>query len=380
MLEIKKVEELRKKMFKAPNKDEINEIVEKDLITEYQTTMYERLSKAKDEKELDKLIFEGIQNGSITKEDWYPVPKNEQELHDKEKNHFYLTEAMIEEIHADKIWEKIKDKINDKDKEEIYTYTDNLTQMKPRYNEIREYENQKDNEAQNIEQAKRGNELEYVMSQECHKHYLNFIREDKSEKFALSQIEDYTNLKENNTFYLKDKSLNKKTYDFENRKYPIMLEVTDEFSNNQQNHIIERLNLMLKYEKIKDPKTIEEIKKITNERENTNDKEFAKEIQELRNNFSNPKNIEKLEQYNKQSINNELKKEFANTQKASSLYIDIQKNQHKFQYYTPIAKQQFLNKIMDLKELKDYMPKEAIEKMQETTQNISKQLENGLTR
>lgn len=380
MLEIKKVEELRKKMFKAPNKDEINEIVEKDLITEYQTTMYERLSKAKDEKELDKLIFEGIQNGSITKEDWYPVPKNEQELHDKEKNHFYLTEAMIEEIHADKIWEKIKDKINDKDKEEIYTYTDNLTQMKPRYNEIREYENQKDNEAQNIEQAKRGNELEYVMSQECHKHYLNFIREDKSEKFALSQIEDYTNLKENNTFYLKDKSLNKKTYDFENRKYPIILEVTDEFSNNQQNLIIERLNLMLKYEKIKDPKTIEEIKKITNERENTNDKEFAKEIQELRDNFSNPKNIEKLEQYNKQSINNELKKEFANTQKASSLYIDIQKNQHKFQYYTPIAKQQFLNKIMDLKELKDYMPKEAIEKMQETTQNISKQLENRLTR
>ncbi|MCI7588012.1 MAG: hypothetical protein MSS71_09235 [Campylobacter sp.] len=380
MLEIKKVEELRKKMFKAPNKDEINEIVEKDLITEYQTTMYERLSKAKDEKELDKLIFEGIQNGSITKEDWYPVPKNEQELHDKEKNHFYLTEAMIEEIHADKIWEKIKDKINDKDKEEVYTYTDNLTQMKPRYNEIREYENQKDNEAQNIEQAKRGNELEYVMSQECHKHYLNFIREDKSEKFALSQIEDYTNLKENNTFYLKDKSLNKKTYDFENRKYPIILEVTDEFSNNQQNLIIERLNLMLKYEKIKDPKTIEEIKKITNERENTNDKEFAKEIQELRDNFSNPKNIEKLEQYNKQSINNELKKEFANTQKASSLYIDIQKNQHKFQYYTPIAKQQFLNKIMDLKELKDYMPKEAIEKMQETTQNISKQLENRLTR
>ena len=32
------------------------------------------------------------------------------------------------------------------------------------------------------------------------------------------------------------------------------------------------------------------------------------------------------------------------------------------------------------KELKDYMPKEAIEKMQETTKNISKQLESGLTR
>ena len=380
MLEIEKVEELRKKMFKAPNKDEINEIVEKDLMTEYQTTTYEKLSKAKDEKELDKLIFEGIENGSITKEDWYPAPKNEQELHDKEKNHFYFTEAMIEDIHADKIWKKIKDKINDKDKEEIFSYTTNSLRIKPANEDIKEYEYRTNNEPQNIEQIKRTNELEYVMSQEYHQSFLNFIREDKTEKFAKSQIEDYTSLKENNTFYLKDKSLNKKTYDFENRKYPIMLEVTDEFSNNQQNHIIERLNLMLKYEKIKDPKTIEEIKKITNERENTNDKEFAKEIKKLRDNFSNPNNIEKLNQYNQQSINNELRKEFANTKKASSLYIDIQKNQHKFQYYTPIAKQQFLNKIMDLKELKDYMPKEAIEKMQETTKNISKQLENGLTR
>lgn len=33
-METQKIEELRKKMFKAPNKDEINEIVEKDLITE----------------------------------------------------------------------------------------------------------------------------------------------------------------------------------------------------------------------------------------------------------------------------------------------------------------------------------------------------------
>ena len=90
--------------------------------------------------------------------------------------------------------------------------------------------------------------------------------------------------------------------------------------------------------------------------------------------------LEELKQYSQQSIDYELKKEFANTQKASLLYTDIQKNQHKFQYYTPKAKQQFLNKIMDLKELKDYMPKEAIEKMQETTKNISKQLENGLTR
>lgn len=379
-MEIQKIEELRKKMFKAPNKDEINEIVEKDLITKEQTEMYKMLSKAKDEKELDKLIFEGIQNGSITKENWYPTPKNEQELHDMEKNHFYLTEAMIEEQHTKNTWEKIQHKISDEEKEEIYLYTRTALQLKPARNEIEEYENRTNNEPQNIEQVKRTNELEYIMSQEYHEHFLNFIREDKTEKFAKSQIEDYTNLKENNTFYLKDKSLNKKTYDFENRKYPIMLEVTDEFSNNQQNHIIERLNLMLKYEKIKDPKTIEEIKKITNERENTNDKEFAKEIQELRNNFSNPNNIEKLNQYNQQSINNELRKEFANTQKASSLYIDIQKNQHKFQYYTPIAKQQFLNKIMDLKELKDYMPKEAIEKMQETTKNISKQLENGLTR
>lgn len=379
-METQKIEKLRKQMFNAPNKDEIDEIVEKDLITKEQTEMYKMLGKAKNEKELDKLIFEGIQNGSITKEDWYPAPKNEAELHDNVKNHFYDTEAMIEEQHIKNTWEKIQHKISDEEKEEIFSYTKTTLQLKPAENEIKEYENTQNNEAQNIEQVKRTNELEYIMSQEYHQRYLNFIREDKTEKFAKSQIEDYTTLKENNTFYLKDKSLNKKTYDFENQKFPIMLEVTDEFSNNQQNHIIERLNLMLKYEKIKDPKTIEEIKKITNERENTNDKEFAKEIQELRDNFSNPKNIEKLNQYNQQSINNELKKEFANTQKASSLYIDIQKNQHKFQYYTPIAKQQFLNKIMDLKELKDYMPKEAIEKMQETTKNISKQLENGLTR
>ena len=378
-METQKIEELRKKMFKAPNKDEINEIVEKDLITEYQTAMYKRLGKAKDEKELDKLIFEGIENGSITKEDWYPAPKNEAELHDKEKNHFYLTEAMIEEAHTNKIWEKIQHKISDEEKEEIYLYTKN--------GYIVYYE------AKNIEEFKKENIIEYQRSQECHQRYLNFIREDKTEKFAKSQIEDYTSLKENNTFYLKDKSLNKKTYDFENQKFPIILEVADEFSNYEQNHIIERLNLMLKYEKIKDPKIIEEIKKITKEfakeiqeveiKKITNDKEFAKEIQELKNNFnkfSNPNNIEELKQYSQQSIDYELKKEFANTQKASLLYTDIQKNQHKFQYYTPKAKQQFLNKIMDLKELKDYMPKEAIEKMQETTKNISKQLENGLTR
>lgn len=378
-METQKIEELRKKMFKAPNKDEINEIVEKDLITEYQTAMYKRLGKAKDEKELDKLIFEGIENGSITKEDWYPTPKNEAELHDKEKNHFYLTEAMIEEAHTNKIWEKIQHKISDEEKEEIYLYTKN--------GYIVYYE------AKNIEEFKKENIIEYQRSQECHQRYLNFIREDKTEKFAKSQIEDYTTLKENNTLYLKDKSLNKKTYDFENQKFPIILEVADEFSNYEQNHIIERLNLMLKYEKIKDPKIIEEIKKITKEfakeiqeveiKKITNDKEFVKEIQELKNNFnkfSNPNNIEELKQYSQQSIDYELKKEFANTQKASLLYTDIQKNQHKFQYYTPKAKQQFLNKIMDLKELKDYMPKEAIEKMQETTKNISKQLENGLTR
>lgn len=71
MLEIEKVEELRKKMFKAPNKDEIDEIVEKDLLEPPLAEIYKRLSKAKNEKELDKLIFEGIQNGSIKKEDWY---------------------------------------------------------------------------------------------------------------------------------------------------------------------------------------------------------------------------------------------------------------------------------------------------------------------
>ncbi|MDY4155039.1 hypothetical protein [Campylobacter sp.] len=380
-METQKIEELRKKMFKAPNKDEINEIVEKDLLEPPLAEIYKRLSKAKDEKELDKLIFEGIQNGSIKKEDWYSTPKNEQDLYNKAKKFFYLVEANIEFTHTKKILEKIKDKISDKEREEIYLYTKN--------GYIVYYE------AKNIEEFKKENIIEYQRSQECHQRYLNFIREDKSEKFALSQIEDYTTLKENNTLYLKDKSLNKKTYDFENQKFPIILEVADEFSNYEQNHIIERLNLMLKYQKIKDPKIIEKIKKITNDKEFakeiqeveikkiTNDKEFAKEIQELKNNFnkfSNPKNIEELKQYSQQSIDYELKKEFANTQKASSLYIDIQKNQHKFQYYTPIAKQQFLNKIMYLKELKDYMPKEAIEKMQETTQNISKQLENRLTR
>ena len=74
-MEIQKIEELRKRIFKAPNKDEIDEIVEKGLITEYQPTMYKRLSKAKDEKELDKLIFEGIQNGSIKKRRLVSNPK-----------------------------------------------------------------------------------------------------------------------------------------------------------------------------------------------------------------------------------------------------------------------------------------------------------------
>ena len=350
-------------MFKAPNQDEIDEIIEKDLLEPPQAKIYKMLSKAKNEKELDNIIFEEIKNGSIKKEDWYSTIKDEQELHNKVKNFFYLAEAKIEFTHTKKIWEKIKDKISDEEREEIYLYT--------------KHEPQVYYETKNIEEFKKENIIEYTRSQVCHQHYLNFIREDKTEKFAKSQIEDYTTLKENNTLYLKEPSLNKKTYDFENQKFPIILEVTDEFSNNQQNHIIEILNLMLKYEKIKDPKTIEEIKKITN------DKEFAKEIQELKNNFSNfsnPNNIEKLKQYSQQSIDYELKKEFANTQKASSLYTDIQKNQHKFQYYTPIAKQQFLNKIMDLKELKDYMPKEAIEKMQETTQNIKKQLGNTITR
>ena len=45
-METQKIEELRKKMFKAPNKDEINEIVEKDLITKEQTEMYKILGKA----------------------------------------------------------------------------------------------------------------------------------------------------------------------------------------------------------------------------------------------------------------------------------------------------------------------------------------------
>ena len=66
------------------------------------------------------------------------------------------------------------------------------------------------------------------------------------------------------------------------------------------------------------------------------------------------------------------------TEKTFSLYSTFQ-----------IQPQECLNKLYDptsvnedilKQELKDYMPKEAIEKMQETTKNISKQLENGLTR
>ena len=87
-MEIQKIEELRKKMFKAPNKDEIDEIVEKDLLEPPLAEIYKRLSKAKNEKELDKLIFEGIQNGSIKKEDWYSTPKNEQDLYNKAKNKY----------------------------------------------------------------------------------------------------------------------------------------------------------------------------------------------------------------------------------------------------------------------------------------------------
>ncbi|MDY4445737.1 hypothetical protein, partial [Campylobacter sp.] len=106
-METQKIEELRKKMFKAPNKDEINEIVEKDLLEPPLAEIYKRLSKAKDEKELDKLIFEGIQNGSIKKEDWYSTPKNEQDLYNKAKKFFYLVEANIEFTHTKKILEKI---------------------------------------------------------------------------------------------------------------------------------------------------------------------------------------------------------------------------------------------------------------------------------
>ena len=136
-METQKIEKLRKQIFNAPNKDEIDEIVEKDLITEDQANTYKMLGKAKDEKELDKLIFEGIQNGSITKEDWYPTPKNEQELHNNEKNHFYLTEAMIEAKHIENTWEKIQFKISDEEKEEIFSYTRTTLQLQPSENETR---------------------------------------------------------------------------------------------------------------------------------------------------------------------------------------------------------------------------------------------------
>lgn len=99
-------------------------------------------------------------------------------------------------------------------------------------------------------------------------------------------------------------------------------------------------------------------------------------------NFSDFENkspdIRKMEYYENKSRNDELKKEFCGVWNASALYCDIQKNQQKFPFYTPVAKQEFLKKINKLQELKEYMPKEAIEKMKKTTQNIEKQLSNKI--
>ena len=69
-METQKIEELRKKMFKAPNKDEINEIVEKDLMEEYTLVYpaveYKALSKAKNEKEF-RIRSKGIKNININR-------------------------------------------------------------------------------------------------------------------------------------------------------------------------------------------------------------------------------------------------------------------------------------------------------------------------
>lgn len=133
-------------------------------------------------------------------------------------------------------------------------------------------------------------------------------------------------------------------------------------------------------------KNIQEIQKQQKDFTLKNDKDFKEEIDYMKKieNFGDFYNkapdIRRMEYYENQTKNEELKKEFKGVWNSSALYTDIQKNQHKFQYYTEDGKKDFINKIIELKKLKDYMPKEAIEKMQETTKAIEKQLSNGITR
>ena len=256
-----KIERL-KEAFKAPSRQKINEIVE-DIPEVYRPEKYiELIQEVKSEEELEKAILKKIKDGYIKKEDWkLNTPKNKQELYEKEKDLFYMNEAMVEFSHANTIWEKIKDELNGEEKEEISLYIKLSNSFKLTEEELKCWHEKVNNKPIIIEPIIE-NQIKYKISQDYHAMFLNFIRKDKAEKFALSQIQDYKTFKNHNTFYLKDAFLNEKTDGAKNKKYLIVLEVSDEFSKVQQGEIQERLNLMLKHKKIKDPKIIAEIKKV----------------------------------------------------------------------------------------------------------------------
>ena len=253
-----------KKLFKAPSRDQIKSIIENDIPVVYNPEKFEKiLAEVKSEEDLDKVILKNIKDGYIKKKDWrIEAPKNKEELKEKEKELFYTVEAMIEFRHAENI-EKIKiDKLSGEEKEDISLYIKLANSFKftdeelDYWHQILKLNNKSIKFNLMIE-----NQIEYKVSQDHYENFLNFIREDKAEKFALSQIEDLKTFKENK-FYLKDIFLNKKTSNLKNKKYLIVLRVSDEFARLQESEIKERLKLMLKHKKIKDPKIIAEIKKV----------------------------------------------------------------------------------------------------------------------
>ena len=253
-----------KEIFKAPSRDEIQKIIENDIPVAYNSEKFEKiLAEVKSEEDLDKVILKNIKDGYIKKKDWrIEAPKNKEELKEKEKELFYIVEAMIEFRHAENI-EKIKtDKLSGEEKEDISLYMKLANSFKfadeelDYWHQILKLNNKLIKFNLMIE-----NQIEYKVSQDHYTNFLNFIREDKAEKFALSQIEDYLTFKKN-SFYLKDIFLNKKTSNLKNKKYLIVLKVSDEFARMQEGEIKERLKLMMKHKKIKDPKIIAEIKKV----------------------------------------------------------------------------------------------------------------------
>lgn len=253
-----------KEIFKAPSRDEVKKIIENDIPVVYNPEKFEKISaEVKSEEDLDKVILKNIKDGYIKKKDWrIEAPKNKEELKDKEKELFYTVEAMIEFRHAENI-EKIKiDKLSDEEKEDISLYL-KLSNSFKLIDEELDYWHQilKLNNKQIKFNLMIENQIEYKLSNDFYANFLNFIREDKAEKFALSQIEDLKTFKENK-FYLKDIFLNKKTSNLKNKKYLTVLTVSDEFARMQEREIKERLKLMMKHKKIKDPKIIAEIKKV----------------------------------------------------------------------------------------------------------------------